>query len=260
MTFGLLEGWWLFEDEAERLPGAPLLSSGMWERLLKEEGFERVLALSPKELGEQNSRQQVLIAESNGILKVKQRRPSNKAEPVKRIPENIGALLTTTSQEKRGGRHWSEQKIEELERTLEDQIIETVSGVLQIEKRDIDPEAEFGVDSILAVSIIHKLNEKLTIDLQAADLFNYSTIRMLSQHIAKEFGHVLHPAGTGGKARIETSELFDKTKDHPFAKEEPHQDDTPIETEMMPDKKLMELLKGLETGELDIPDVTQYIR
>ncbi|WP_332979349.1 SDR family NAD(P)-dependent oxidoreductase [Microcoleus sp. A003_D6] len=41
-TFGLTDGWWSFEDEPERLPGSPLLSSSRWKALLEETGFSLV--------------------------------------------------------------------------------------------------------------------------------------------------------------------------------------------------------------------------
>lgn len=41
-TFGLTDGWWSFEDESERLPGSPLLSSARWKALLAEAGFSVV--------------------------------------------------------------------------------------------------------------------------------------------------------------------------------------------------------------------------
>ena len=41
-TFGLTDGWWSFEDESERLPGSPLLSSDRWKALLAETGFSVV--------------------------------------------------------------------------------------------------------------------------------------------------------------------------------------------------------------------------
>ncbi|EID56600.1 methyltransferase, partial [Saccharomonospora xinjiangensis] len=39
LTFGLLDGWWLYDDEDLRIPGAPLLSAPGWERLLCDHGF-----------------------------------------------------------------------------------------------------------------------------------------------------------------------------------------------------------------------------
>ena len=39
LTFGLLEGWWLNEDDAIRIPGSPGLYPEAWKRVLEEEGF-----------------------------------------------------------------------------------------------------------------------------------------------------------------------------------------------------------------------------
>ncbi|MCG6893494.1 MAG: class I SAM-dependent methyltransferase, partial [Desulfobacteraceae bacterium] len=40
LTFGLTEGWWRYEDGANRLPGGPLIGVSDWQRLLAEEGFD----------------------------------------------------------------------------------------------------------------------------------------------------------------------------------------------------------------------------
>jgi SAM-dependent methyltransferase len=47
LTFGLLEGWWLFTDPEIRLPNSPLLDIAGWESVLKQSGFhDAVLASS----------------------------------------------------------------------------------------------------------------------------------------------------------------------------------------------------------------------
>ena len=65
LTFGLLEGWWLFEDEALRIPGTPALHPAAWRHVLEAEGFDAVHfpAESAHDLG-----QQVVIARSDGIV------------------------------------------------------------------------------------------------------------------------------------------------------------------------------------------------
>ncbi|WP_394829330.1 SDR family NAD(P)-dependent oxidoreductase [Pendulispora albinea] len=40
LTFGLTPGWWLYEDEDERISGSPLLKNYDWVRILEEVGFE----------------------------------------------------------------------------------------------------------------------------------------------------------------------------------------------------------------------------
>ena len=64
LTFGLLEGWWLYEDGAIRMKGSPGLSPGSWRQLLKETGFWAVETYPEnKELP-----QQIISARSNGVL------------------------------------------------------------------------------------------------------------------------------------------------------------------------------------------------
>ncbi|MFH9266918.1 SDR family NAD(P)-dependent oxidoreductase [Streptomyces sp. NPDC017546] len=66
LTFGLLEGWWLFEDDALRIPGSPALSPENWRKVLESEGFAAVVPVLPeaRELG-----QQIIAAESDGLAR-----------------------------------------------------------------------------------------------------------------------------------------------------------------------------------------------
>lgn len=42
LTFGLTDGWWLFEDEEVRIPGSPLLTARTWRAALSEVGLTEV--------------------------------------------------------------------------------------------------------------------------------------------------------------------------------------------------------------------------
>ena len=42
LTFGLLDGWWLYRDEALRIPGCPSLTPARWAAVLGEEGYRHV--------------------------------------------------------------------------------------------------------------------------------------------------------------------------------------------------------------------------
>ncbi|MEK8019064.1 MAG: beta-ketoacyl synthase N-terminal-like domain-containing protein, partial [Candidatus Parabeggiatoa sp.] len=42
MTFGLLKGWWLFEDPEIRIKGSPLLSPETWKKTLEQAGFRKI--------------------------------------------------------------------------------------------------------------------------------------------------------------------------------------------------------------------------
>ena len=42
LTYGLLEGWWAYDDAELRLPGCPALSSRSWRVVLEGEGFQEI--------------------------------------------------------------------------------------------------------------------------------------------------------------------------------------------------------------------------
>ncbi|KTT63179.1 hypothetical protein NS383_20995, partial [Pseudomonas oryzihabitans] len=64
LTFGLLEGWWRYQDEALRMPGTPGLSSDSWRRVLEGEGYQAVSfpCQAFHALG-----QQLVMARSDGV-------------------------------------------------------------------------------------------------------------------------------------------------------------------------------------------------
>ncbi|WXB19735.1 SDR family NAD(P)-dependent oxidoreductase [Pendulispora albinea] len=52
LTFGLLEGWWRFEDDELRVPGSPLVALETWETLLRERGFGEVTVVDRRPASE----------------------------------------------------------------------------------------------------------------------------------------------------------------------------------------------------------------
>ncbi|MDP4181239.1 MAG: alpha/beta fold hydrolase [Bacillota bacterium] len=42
LTFGLTKGWWLFEDEENRIKGSPLLSVNKWTEIMGANGLEKI--------------------------------------------------------------------------------------------------------------------------------------------------------------------------------------------------------------------------
>ncbi|MDO9003247.1 MAG: SDR family NAD(P)-dependent oxidoreductase [Aquabacterium sp.] len=65
LTFGLMDGWWAYQDEALRCLGAPALSPQGWFRALQDEGFERIS--HPASLAH-GLGQQVVVAFSDGLV------------------------------------------------------------------------------------------------------------------------------------------------------------------------------------------------
>ncbi|OMG70997.1 SDR family NAD(P)-dependent oxidoreductase, partial [Burkholderia ubonensis] len=66
LTFGLLDGWWLYEDPELRIAGSPALSAEHWRGVLEDEGFATV----PHPLREQRELgQQIVVGESDGVVR-----------------------------------------------------------------------------------------------------------------------------------------------------------------------------------------------
>ncbi|WP_159413104.1 class I SAM-dependent methyltransferase [Ruminiclostridium josui] len=62
LTFGLLDGWWLYEDEDHRISGSPLLSCKMWANQLERAGFAAALALHSKDTTGLKLPQDIILA------------------------------------------------------------------------------------------------------------------------------------------------------------------------------------------------------
>ncbi|SCE42419.1 class I SAM-dependent methyltransferase, partial [Streptomyces sp. OspMP-M43] len=65
-SFGLLDGWWRYEDPHLRVQGSPLLSTAGWRHVLTREGFHAIAlpAREAEDLG-----QQIIVAESDGVVR-----------------------------------------------------------------------------------------------------------------------------------------------------------------------------------------------
>lgn len=177
LTFGLLEGWWLYEDAAVRLPGSPGLSPAKWREILAAEGFESIVfpAEEAHELG-----QQIIAAVSNGWTR-------------QRIMKNVPPQLVTTKPPAvaapRAARapssspaHLEQLAADHTRQVITSQLSEALRMDADAIGRDA-PFADFGVDSIIGVNLVRTISEALQIELETTSLFEYSTVDELAQYI-----------------------------------------------------------------------------
>ncbi len=71
---------------------------------------------------------------------------------------------------------------------IHEKVREKLAEVLRLEDEDIDETRRFldlGLDSILGVELIKKLNETFQINLKATVLYDYSTVKEMSRHLAE---------------------------------------------------------------------------
>ncbi|MCB2360150.1 SDR family NAD(P)-dependent oxidoreductase [Clostridium estertheticum] len=174
LTFGLLEGWWLYEDEILRIPGCPGLYPEDWKIVLEKEGFKDILFLAEKDhdLGHQ-----LIVAESDGVV-----RQSNNNKNKSYLINNKGkdSILKENVQEKPQSGINKELLLEKTIALLK----KLVGDTLKISSEKIDasePLEIYGIDSILVVHLTNALKEIIT-DISSTIFFEYQTINALAQH------------------------------------------------------------------------------
>ncbi|MBN2441654.1 MAG: SDR family NAD(P)-dependent oxidoreductase [Spirochaetales bacterium] len=205
LTFGLLEGWWLYEDSALRIPGSPGLSPDSWQRVLETEGFRSVFfpVVYSHDLG-----QQIIVAESDGAVRQKQE-VKEETDPVKKKIKPKGITLQksnrgtyhSVSQNKQQpvskkkasvpGSDVTDQMIEDHVRTI---LRESVAEVLKVEDNFIDDDSsfsEYGVDSIVGVMLVNLINKQFSIDLPTTVLFDYNNVTNLCDHIITDYKPII---------------------------------------------------------------------
>lgn len=175
LTFGLLDGWWLFEDPDLRIPGCPGLYPSTWQQVLQEEGFSVFFpATETHDLG-----QQIVVAQSDGVIyQEKAPRIDSVVDKAPEIAKNggvsEGAAVPRDSDKVRA--------------FVESRISDCLSRTLKIRSETVDRQvafSDYGLDSILGVSFVDQVNSSLWISLNTAIIFDFSSLDRLGEHILK---------------------------------------------------------------------------
>jgi 3-oxoacyl-(acyl-carrier-protein) synthase/thioesterase domain-containing protein/SAM-dependent methyltransferase/acyl carrier protein len=190
-SFGLLDGWWRYEDPQLRIPGSPLLSVAGWQRVLAEAGFRAVTlpARAAHDLG-----QQIIVAESDGVIRQATARPRESApeqaplreSPVRESP--AGAL---------GGPSAAPEPGDHLRAHVEGVVLDVLADALQIPRSRIgrdEPFSNYGLDSIFAVNVARAVGRELDIDLDITVLFEHGTLADLGEFIITDHADDLQAA------------------------------------------------------------------
>lgn len=204
LTFGLLDGWWLYEDNDLRIPGSPLLLEETWQRVLIEEGFKGAHLLAGKDLA---VGQQVICGESDGIVRQlvsvgpgsKEVRSVNteirvNQEKKGKLPIDV---IKDGGSEGQGYAGYNKSEAYECpsdksaEKFIKTCISDTLSQTLKVPRNSIDSDmafSDYGVDSITGVNFIKTINNMLDLALNTSILYDYPTIDTLTGYILKRYG------------------------------------------------------------------------
>jgi acyl transferase domain-containing protein/NADPH:quinone reductase-like Zn-dependent oxidoreductase/acyl carrier protein len=219
VTFGLLDGWWRYEDAEVRLRGCPGLSTQSWRYVLAREGYldSYFPGASADPLG-----QQVIVARSDGFIL-----QASDELPVHRELDTTEMALTPKSPMQAPARaletvreiaqcqtvkHSQKQLIEALSGStsslgtqeqlttfVQQQISQSIEKVLKLSSADYNNDqafSDYGVDSIVAVKLVNHINQNLDILLQTVDLFDYSSVLSLADYIVTEHGGGVNSSAT----------------------------------------------------------------
>ncbi len=150
LTFGLLEGWWRYEDAPLRIPGCPGLAPDVWQQVLQDEGFSgvRFPAADRHHRG-----LQVIVANS------------------------VGATAPVLSVVDPG----------ELRDAVQAALVSALAALMKVGPEDVDVDAEFsqfGFDSLGLTAFSKVLNQTYHLELTPTVFFEHPTLGRLSAHVA----------------------------------------------------------------------------
>jgi polyketide synthase PksM len=193
LTFGLLEGWWLYEDEALREPGSPGLAIDTWQRLLACEGFYECEMVLP----EAHPHGQLIVAAvADGLWR--QRLPAApvafapaavapriEVRPTAVVAPAAATALTVTAQ--------SAAQPAAAADTLHSQctvfLRKTVAGVLKLDEQRIglqQPLADYGLDSILVIGLTTQLRKTFP-DIRSTVFFEARDLHDLADTLLRQY-------------------------------------------------------------------------
>jgi len=198
LTFGLLDGWWLFEDGEVRLPHGPIVGADGWRRLLEQQGL-RVVGLhgEPGRTEPSEFHQSVVVAErlsgaATQEVRAPTARPAAPARPPpppvqEPTPLPVPAPSTRPAPEPPrvdGGKVLS---------FVEEKVAGIVAEVLEMKREQVEQGkvisfADLGVDSVISAELIRKINEALQLSLKTTVIFAHPGIQALASFITAEHG------------------------------------------------------------------------
>ncbi|MEV0637360.1 amino acid adenylation domain-containing protein [Streptomyces sp. NPDC050619] len=173
---GLLDGWWLFDDEELRLPDSPLAAPATWRLLLREQGFGDVVVTGGNGPDGRPRGQHVIVSESDGLRPVA---PGSTGHP-SAVPQ--AAAVDTAAAPAGQAAPVGPAPSEELRHRLGT----IVARCLKLDE-DVDPDrplASYGFDSLTGMKIVSGIADELGVTVPLGDFYDHPTLRELAQHYA----------------------------------------------------------------------------
>ncbi|MET0335927.1 MAG: SDR family NAD(P)-dependent oxidoreductase [Rhizobacter sp.] len=178
LTFGLLEGWWLYRDEPLRVPGSPALAPQSWNAVLRAEGFH---TLSWPAEAAQGLGQQVIAAFSDGVVRQDEAGMAPPAVRVAPVPARAPAPASPGPLGDTRG---------DLREAVQQVLVQTASQLLKLAPDQLDLDAdlsEFGFDSINLTGYATRLNERLGLELSPTVFFEHPSLFKMGEYLVAQY-------------------------------------------------------------------------
>lgn len=184
ITTGLIEGWQLFADDLRQ--GHPLLRPEQWQQLLRDSGFEEVVALPETGSPAETLQQHVFLAHKAG------RRVSSGNAFEAGLQESAQGSAREAQSYRSRIESASDFEIHDL---LVEAIRHSLAEILRVPADSLDGTkrlADFGLDSLMAVAFRNRLSRALGLEtnLPAPILYEFPTIEALAKHLGHEIFHL----------------------------------------------------------------------
>ncbi|MBX3711493.1 MAG: SDR family NAD(P)-dependent oxidoreductase [Lysobacter sp.] len=196
VTFGLLDGWWLNEDEEVRIPGSPGLYPERWQEVLSTEGFHVVLFPCRDA---HFAGQQIVAAFADGVVRQRRAavapaarlaspppralpapRPVAPARPVPSVAAPVAPIVSAAAQA---------APIARSHASLRDETVrfckQVIGRALKLAEHEIDagePLERYGIDSIIVGLVNQELHRQFG-DIGSTLLFEHQTVDALADHL-----------------------------------------------------------------------------
>lgn len=196
LTFGLSDGWWGFHDDL-RISDSPLLNLEMWERLLKENGYQNIEVMPELEQRDKTTRH-VIKAQSDGCV-IYPRTEKKTEHNISPFDEQVNRKQSKSKQLKKRIIVKNVQKATpETKTTMSDsEMIELVidwvknefSTLLKMDKNKLDSDRNIetiGMDSLMIIEV-HSKWSKIFPQIPSTLLFEYTTVRKIADYLLGHF-------------------------------------------------------------------------
>ncbi len=197
VTFGLLDGWWAYTDDSRRLPSSPLLDTEMWRRRLEFTGFTEVDVHGEADVPGELS-QRVVTATPSATTRFTE--PPGPPEPA-----SSASITTAAAGHALKADPAATPTVTDLAARVAELITVFTAETLNMPADELEPDrplSSYGVDSIVGVELINRINEELGIVLKTIAIFDHPTVGDLAAFVTER-----HASAVEGRLRPKAEEV-----------------------------------------------------